>query len=177
MTASLKDYELVTPESLAEVLDDLAIHPGSRPFAGGTDLMVLLEAGHLPAGRYVSLANCAELRGITRIEAGGLPGHGSLGGGVAIGALTTFTEIRESAAIDAGFGMLKLAASETGGVATQNHGTIGGNIANASPSSISSRPPACAAYPTRRSTAATSSWTCAPAKSSPASRFHPACTP
>ena len=123
MTASLANYELVTPDSLAEVLDDLAAHPGARPFAGGTDLMVVLEAGHLPAGRYVSMANCPQLRGIERPVAGGL----------VIGALTTFTEIRESEAIDAGFGMLKLAASDTGGVATQNRGTIGGNIANASP--------------------------------------------
>ena len=134
MTTTLDRYELVTPGSLAEVLDDLAVHPQARPFAGGTDLMVVLETGHLPAGRYVSLANCPELRGIARTDAGGL----------VIGALTTFTEIRESAAIDAGFGMLKTAASETGGVATQNRGTIGGNIANASPAADT--PPVLLAY-------------------------------
>ena len=36
----------------------------ARPFAGGTDLMVVLEAGQLPPGRYVSLQNCRELLGI-----------------------------------------------------------------------------------------------------------------
>src|SRR3954452_16029125 len=41
--------------------------------------------------------------------------------------------MRESALIEEGYGLLKSAAAETGGVATQNRGTIGGNIANASP--------------------------------------------
>ena len=69
MIPRLDDYTLSVPASLHEALDDLAQHPGARPFAGGTDLMVVLEAGHLPAGRYVSLQNCRELLGI--VDAGG----------------------------------------------------------------------------------------------------------
>ena len=134
MTPVLDGYQLVTPASLSEALADLAAHPGARPFAGGTDLMVVLEAGHLSPGRYVSLAKCAELRGIERTGDGGL----------SIGALTTYTEIRQSAAIADGFAMLQVAAAETGGVATQNRGTIGGNIANASPAADT--PPALLAY-------------------------------
>jgi CO/xanthine dehydrogenase FAD-binding subunit len=123
MIPLLERYQLVTPGSLAEALDDLARHPEARPFAGGTDLMVMLEAGQLPPGRYLSLAACAELRGIARIDAGG----------VSIGALTTYTEILRSPEMEGEFGLLKRAAAETGGVATQNRGTVGGNIANASP--------------------------------------------
>jgi CO/xanthine dehydrogenase FAD-binding subunit len=134
MIPVLDGYQLVTPESLGEALADLAAHPRARPFAGGTDLMVVLEAGHLPPGRYVSLAKCAELRGIVVTPDGGL----------SIGALTTYTEIRDSAAIGAPFAMLKEAAAETGGVATQNRGTIGGNIANASPAADT--PPVLLAY-------------------------------
>jgi len=134
MTPVLDGYELVTPASLREALEDLAAHPGARPFAGGTDLMVVLEAGHLPPGRYVSLARCAELRGIER----------AADGAMAIGALTTYTEIRQSAAIAEAFAMLQAAAAETGGVATQNRGTIGGNIANASPAADT--PPALLVY-------------------------------
>ena len=144
MTPVLDGYQLVTPASLREALDDLAAHPGARPFAGGTDLMVVLEAGHLPPGRYVSLAKCAELHGIARIAADGAADARRPGGGVSIGALTTYTEIRNSAAIEDGFGMLQAAAAETGGVATQNRGTIGGNIANASPAADT--PPALLAY-------------------------------
>ena len=40
-----------------------ACEPGEwRAFAGGTDLMVLLEAGKLAHRRYVNIWNLAELR-------------------------------------------------------------------------------------------------------------------
>lgn len=133
MIPLLERYELVTPASLTGALDDLAQHPGARAFAGGTDLMVVLEAGHLPPGRYVSLQQCRELLGIEQTDAG-----------VSIGAMTTYTEIRRSALLAGRFPMLGLAASETGGLATQNRGTIGGNIANASPAADT--PPALLVY-------------------------------
>lgn len=123
MIPRLDDYTLSVPASLAEALEDLARHPEARPFAGGTDLMVVLEAGHLPPGRYVSLQNCRALIGIADTE----------DGGVSIGALTTYTEIRNSARLARDYPLLGVAARETGGIATQNRGTIGGNIANASP--------------------------------------------
>ena len=133
MIPRLDDYVLSVPDSLAEALIDLAKHPGARPFAGGTDLMVVLEAGHLPAGRYVSLQNCRELLGIAEAD-----------GGVSIGALTTYTGIRHSTRLARDYPLLGLAARETGGVATQNRGTIGGNIANASPAADT--PPALLVY-------------------------------
>jgi CO/xanthine dehydrogenase FAD-binding subunit len=135
MIPLLEQYEFVTPGSLGEALDDLAKHPAARPFAGGTDLMVVLEAGHLPPGRYVSLQNCRELLGID---------EAAPGGGISIGALTTYTEMRNSARLGADYGMLPVAARETGGIATQNRGTIGGNIANASPAADT--PPALLVY-------------------------------
>jgi len=122
MIPLLDRYQLVVPASLGDALDDLAQHHGARPFAGGTDLMVLLEAGHLPEGRYVSLQRCRELAGIQAAD-----------GGVSIGALTTYTQIQRSALLARDYPLLGMAARETGGVATQNRGTIGGNIANASP--------------------------------------------
>jgi CO/xanthine dehydrogenase FAD-binding subunit len=134
MIPRLDDYTLVVPATLADALDDLARYPDARPFAGGTDLMVVLEAGHLPAGRYVSLQNCRELLGITD----------GTDGGVSIGALTTYTEIRHSPRLAREYPLLGLAARETGGVATQNRGTIGGNIANASPAADT--PPVLLAY-------------------------------
>ena len=136
MIPLLDRYQLVTPASLSEALDDLARHPGARPFAGGTDLMVVLDAGHLPPGRYVSLQNCRQLRGIDE-------GNGP-DAGVILGALTTYTEIRHSSRLAADYPMLQAAAGETGGVATQNRGTIGGNIANASPAADT--PPALLVY-------------------------------
>ncbi len=122
MIPLLDKHQLVTPASLVAALHDLARHPAARPFAGGTDLMVVLESGQLPPGRYVSLQQCRELIGIQEAP-----------DGVTIGALTTYTEIRHSLLLSRRYPLLALAASETGGLATQNRGTIGGNIANASP--------------------------------------------
>lgn len=130
---TLDGYQLIAPQSLDEALAELSSHVGARPFAGGTDLMVMLEAGTLPAGRYVSLSNWPELRGIEETA-----------GGLSIGAMTTYSEIRRSEVLQRDFPMVVTAASETGGVATQNRGTIGGNIANASPAADT--PPALLAY-------------------------------
>ena len=134
MRAYLLHYELRAPTDLHGVLALLAGAPGEwRPFAGGTDLMVLFDSGTLPRGKYVSLWGLTELSGI---EA--RPGF------VTLGALTTYTDIRAHPVLRSEFPLLCLAAAETGGVATQNRGTIGGNIANASPAADS--PPALLVY-------------------------------
>ena len=122
MRSNLPTYELAAPPSLAGVLALLA-GGEHRPFAGGTDLMVLAEAGKLPHRRWVSLWQLGELRGIA----------GTAEGGVAIGALTTYAEVRRSALLARGWPLLARAAAETGGLAIQNRGTLGGNVANASP--------------------------------------------
>ncbi|HSQ23661.1 MAG TPA: xanthine dehydrogenase family protein subunit M [Pyrinomonadaceae bacterium] len=134
MRAYVPSYQLISPESLGEALDALAQDNGAwKPFAGGTDLMVLLEAGKLPHQNYVNIWNLEELRGI-EVSADF----------VTLGALTTYTEIQEHAVLRAEFPMLCQAAKETGGIAIQNRGTLGGNIVNASPAADS--PPALLAY-------------------------------
>jgi len=133
MRSFLPHYSLVAPSSLPEVLALLGTSPPRRPFAGGTDLMVLLEAGTLPEGGYVGLWHLQELRGIK-----------DSGEAIEIGALTTYTEIASHPLLQADWPLLCRAAEETGGVATQNRGTIGGNIANASPAADT--PPALIAY-------------------------------
>src|SRR5437868_2855240 len=134
MRAYLPDYELVVPRTLTDALALLRDEPGVwRPLAGGTDLMVLLEAGRLEHKNFFSVWNLPELRGI---EASGEY--------VTLGALTTYTDVRRDALLSREFPMLAQAARETGGVAIQNRGTIGGNIANASPAADS--PPALLAY-------------------------------
>lgn len=134
MRAYLPSYELVVPRTLAEALALLRDEPGVwRPFAGGTDLMVLLEAGRLEQRKFFSIAHLKELRGV-----------GESGEFVTLGALTTYTDVRRSETIAREFPMLAEAARETGGVAIQNRGTVGGNIANASPAADT--PPALLAY-------------------------------
>src|SRR4051794_39452348 len=132
--AFVPNYELATPSSLAEALALLNREPGVwKAFAGGTDLMVLLEAGRLPHRNYVNIWGLKELRGIEVIDT-----H------VTLGALTTYTDVQSHPILQNEFPMLCQAASETGGLAIQNRGTLGGNIANASPAGDS--PPALLVY-------------------------------
>lgn len=134
MRAYVPSYQLISPVSLGEALDVLAQNDGVwKPFAGGTDLMVLLEAGKLPHQNYVNIWNLKELKGIEVTD-----------DFVKLGALTTYTEVQEHPVLRAEFPMLCQAAKETGGIAIQNRGTIGGNIVNASPAADS--PPALLAY-------------------------------
>ena len=134
MRAYIPKYELTTPPSLADALALLKREPGVwKPFAGGTDLMVLLEAGKLPHRNYINIWGLNELRGIEVTDS-----H------ITLGALTTYTEVQSDPVLQSEFPMLCQAASETGGLAIQNRGTIGGNIVNASPAADS--PPALLAY-------------------------------
>lgn len=134
MRAYVPSYNLKTPRALNDALDLLAREAGAwKPFAGGTDLMVLLEAGQLPHKNYLNIWNLPELRGIEVTDS-----H------VTLGALTTYTEVSDHALLRKEFPMLGQAASETGGLAIQNRGTLGGNIVNASPAADS--PPALLAY-------------------------------
>jgi CO/xanthine dehydrogenase FAD-binding subunit len=134
MRAYLPAYELRTPSSLSEALQLLASAPGEwKPFAGGTDLMVLLEAGKLEHRKFFNIWHLEELRGIEET-----PSH------VTLGALTTYTDLQSNPTMQREFPMLCRAASETGAIAIQNRGTLGGNVANASPAADS--PPALLVY-------------------------------
>jgi CO/xanthine dehydrogenase FAD-binding subunit len=134
MRAYIPAYDLRVPGSLSEALALLANEPGVwKPFAGGTDLMVLLEAGKLPHKRFLSVSKLDDLRGIDATDAD-----------VTLGALTTYAEIQKHPLLQAEFPLLCTAARETGSVGTQNRGTLGGNIVNASPAADS--PPALLVY-------------------------------
>jgi CO/xanthine dehydrogenase FAD-binding subunit len=134
MRSYVPRYELQQPRNLADALERMAREPGVwKPFAGGTDLMVLLEAGKLSHRKFLNIWKLPELRGIAVT-----PTH------VTLNALTTYSEIRRHEVLAREFPLLCRAAAETGSIATQNRGTLGGNIANASPAADS--PPALLVY-------------------------------
>jgi CO/xanthine dehydrogenase FAD-binding subunit len=134
MRAYIPAYDLRVPGSLSEALALLTREPGVwQPFAGGTDLMVLLEAGKLTHKRFLSVSKLDDLRGIEVTSAD-----------VTLGALTTYSEIQKHRVLQKEFPLLCAAARETGSIATQNRGTLGGNIVNASPAADS--PPALLVY-------------------------------
>jgi CO/xanthine dehydrogenase FAD-binding subunit len=115
---------VATPRTLAEAYALLADDGQPwRPIAGGTDLMVAItgELGPPPA-RVLDLWRIHELRGIATRD-----------GVLSIGALTTYAQLRRSPEIADFAPALADAAATIGAAQIQNRGTIGGNIANASP--------------------------------------------
>src|SRR5919199_2252046 len=114
------------PRKLFDAYELLASAAGTAPLvpiAGGTDVMVWIT-GELrePPERMLDLSRLDELRGIS-LEKGHL----------VRGARTTYTEIRRSAICPEHLPALVEAAATIGAAQIQNRGTIGGNVANASP--------------------------------------------
>jgi CO/xanthine dehydrogenase FAD-binding subunit len=127
MRADPAEYRLVSPGNLQAVLSLLAGEPAQwLPIAGGTDVMVLYSAGKLPNRNLINIWNIPELR---QIEV--FPDR------IRIGAACTYTALRGHAIVSREFPLLATAAAWTGGIANQNRGTLGGNVANASPAADS----------------------------------------
>ena len=134
MHSDVTEFALSDATSLEALLQQMAAEPGLHvPMAGGTELMVALNAGRLSARSFLSLQHLRELRFIRADDAS-----------VEIGAGTTFTDIRRDAMLATELPLLVQAASWTGSIANQNRGTLGGNLCNASPAADS--PPALLAY-------------------------------
>jgi CO/xanthine dehydrogenase FAD-binding subunit len=128
MRGNADALEMIAPGSLPAVLSLLAGEPGEwTPIAGGTELMVAHAAGRLGARKLVSLWGIPELRFI-----------GSDLERIAIGAGSTFRDLRAHAAIAAEFPLLAKASSWIGSIANQSRATLGGNLVNGSPAADSS---------------------------------------
>jgi len=108
-----------TPRQAAAAL---AKNPSNVPLAGGTDFMVVWNAGLLNGRAILDLSGIAAWKKIR-----------GKSGGVTIGALATHSQLQSHPAVRRQFPLLVRACSLIGAAAIQNRGTIGGNIANASP--------------------------------------------
>jgi CO/xanthine dehydrogenase FAD-binding subunit len=85
--------------------------------------MVVLAGRGMPAGEsLLDLSGIAEMRGIVVDE-----------DALVLGALTTFTEMRRSPLVRERLPALAEVAASVGAAQVQNRGTLGGNVANASP--------------------------------------------
>ena len=122
MPSTISSRSLLEPKSLADALKMLRDEGPLTPLAGCTDLYVGLNFGTLNDQRFLDLWPLGALR---RIELR----HGVL----SIGALATYSDLIRSPLVRRRLPMLAAAAREIGGVQIQNRGTIGGNVANASP--------------------------------------------
>jgi CO/xanthine dehydrogenase FAD-binding subunit len=109
----------------ATSLDDalrLLRDDGRTPIAGATDVYVALNFGTLAPRRFVDLWALDELRAIT-----------VRGDTLVLGALATYTALARSPLVAERLPMLVEASRQVGGLQIQNRGTLGGNVANASP--------------------------------------------
>jgi CO/xanthine dehydrogenase FAD-binding subunit len=117
--------------TLEDALDALA--SGARPVAGGTDLVVGARQGKAPLPEAIVA--------IDRIDA--LGGTVDVDGGLRLGALVTHDEIVANRVIRERFTALADASAIVGSHATRAHGTIGGNVMNASPAMDTGGPLLC----------------------------------
>ena len=122
MLGPISNRRLLEPRSLRDALKMLRDEGPLVPMAGCTDLYVSLNFGTLGATRFLNLWPLDGLRSIEQ-----------RGRALSIGALATFTDLIRSPIVNRRLPMLAAAAREVGGVQIQNRGTLGGNVANASP--------------------------------------------
>jgi CO/xanthine dehydrogenase FAD-binding subunit len=118
------------PASVNEALGVLAEHPGADLVAGGTDLVVAARQGRRELGdTLVAIHRLDDLRGIEEA-----------GGGLRLGGLATHWELEHSELVRSRFSALSDGAALVGSPATRHAGTIGGNLANASPAADTASP-------------------------------------
>lgn len=112
-----------SPTTLDEAYAILREHGDQvHVLAGGTDLMVSINLRLLVPREVLNIWSLNELRGIHEQQ-----------DALRLGALTTYTQIIRSPVVQHHCSILVEAAKTIGAVQTQNRGTIGGNIVNASP--------------------------------------------
>ena len=122
MRTALSGFHLHRPRSLTDALRVMREEPATIPIAGCTDVYVALNAGQPAGTHYLDLSPLGGLRRIVDKD-----------GVLSIGALASYTSIIRSRLVRQRVPMLVAASREVGGAQIQNRGTLGGNVANASP--------------------------------------------
>ncbi|MDD5265006.1 MAG: xanthine dehydrogenase family protein subunit M [Candidatus Bipolaricaulis sp.] len=118
----------VRVDTEADLLDALR-KDGARLLSGGTDLIVKMRSGLVQPKSLVDPAAVPELRGIE-----------TAGGDLRIGAATPLAEILASREVGERAPLLADVLRVLGCVQIRNRGTLGGNLANASPAADSAIP-------------------------------------
>ncbi len=118
-------FEIFQPASIQEARELHINHgPGGYFLAGGTDLAIASKGKGLVPRYVVDLKRIGSLSGIRE----------NADGSLVLGALATMREVEISRVISRRFPFLSQSAGEVGSIQIRNRATIGGNIANATPS-------------------------------------------
>ncbi len=114
--------EVLRPKAAREAVQLFGRRPDAIPLAGGTDFMVVWNAGELNGKTVLDLSAVKDWARIrTRKDA------------LRIGSLASHWELQTHPGIQKQFPLLVEACATIGGVQIQLRGTLGGNVANASP--------------------------------------------
>ncbi|MFL5806105.1 MAG: FAD binding domain-containing protein [Roseiflexaceae bacterium] len=116
----MRPFDYASPTTVDEVITLLGQEGDSttRPFAGGTDLLTLMKADITAPSRLVNLKQLDDLpRGVEET-----------GDALALGALTTLTEIETHPLIQERYPLLAEAAALAATPQLRNMATLGGNL-------------------------------------------------
>lgn len=119
----VNDFRLVRPKTLPEALGLLdEFGQEIEPVAGGTDLLVKLEDWRIRPSQVMDLSALNELKQIRLV-----------GEDLHLGALVTHTAVLESPLTRTEAPLLVMGCRTVGSTQIRNMGTLGGNLATASP--------------------------------------------
>lgn len=117
----MQEFDFIRASSVEEA-GQLLTEPGSRIIAGGTDVLPQLQRGQFTCRRLIDISGVDELRFIRQQD-----------GWIEVGALSSFADLMDSPYLQRTAPSILEAAATVGCPQTRNRGTLGGNIANASP--------------------------------------------
>ena len=112
--------DFLQPATWAEALEAKAAHPDAVPIAGGTDVMVGLNFGHLRPALLLDLTRVADLRDWAVAD-----------GAVRLGAGVSYARVISE--LGDRLPGLAMAARTVGSPQIRVRGTVGGNLGSASP--------------------------------------------
>ena len=115
-------FEYAAPKNVNEALAMLRQHPDAKVMAGGQSLLSLMKLRAASPPMVVDLGRIRDLSYIREEK-----DH------IAIGALTTHTDIERSSVVQKRLKALAESAEQIGDLQVRNRGTIGGSLAHADP--------------------------------------------
>jgi carbon-monoxide dehydrogenase medium subunit len=121
----LRPFTLHRPDTAEEACELLTrLGEDAAPYAGGTELLLLMKLGLLRPRHLVDIKRLADFDAI-RAE----------GGGLAIGAAVTHRMLERSGLVQSRWPVVAAVARQIANVRVRNVGTVGGNLAFADPHS------------------------------------------
>jgi 4-hydroxybenzoyl-CoA reductase subunit beta len=114
---ALAEFQLLRPNTLADVLAARSAHPASQLLGGGTDLIVNLRRGIIAPTVLIDVNGVAELRTLAA------DAHG-----LTLGAAVTLAELARDSRVIASYPAVAQAALSIAGPTQRNMGTVGGNL-------------------------------------------------